>query len=186
MWTAVTEELRRVLFVDKPAAAFAASPPARVAHDVMFTQRAVCQQPDRTFLVGRSGEKWCVAEEVAGDLARAELKPSERSAKELAQQWRDTDTELRWTRVTGEGDDLSPLAALGASRSSDWGKKNLQLRWQAQSRRDVAHRNYFVGEGNDGWYWGSKIGHALGAAHGPLSSANEAKRGAQQAERSTP
>jgi hypothetical protein len=112
-WTAVTE-FRRVLFVDKPTAAHAVSSPGRVELDVTFTQRAVCWQPDRTFLVGPSGENWCVAEDVAGTLFRAVLKPSEASAKEVAQQWRDTETELRWTWVTGEGDDLDLRTTLRA------------------------------------------------------------------------
>jgi hypothetical protein len=50
------------------------------------------------------------------------------------------------------------------------------LRWQAQSLRDIVHRNFFVGEGDDGWYWASKIAHVSGFPHGPLPSAQDAKR----------
>jgi len=81
---AVTD-LRRVLFVDKPTAGHGGSPPARVEHDVTFTQRAVCGQPERMFLVGPLGESCCVAEDVAGTLVRAVLRRSEASAEETAQ-----------------------------------------------------------------------------------------------------
>jgi hypothetical protein len=56
----------------------------------------------------------------------------------------------------------------------------------AQSLRDVTYRNYFVGEGDDGWYWSSKIAHVVGFPCGPLPSADDAKQDAQRAERSSP
>jgi hypothetical protein len=55
VWTAVTD-LRRVLVVGKPTASYARSSSARIEQDVQFTQRAVCEQPDRTVPVGPAGE----------------------------------------------------------------------------------------------------------------------------------
>jgi hypothetical protein len=80
VWTAVTD-LRRVLFIDKPTASHAGGSPAQVQHDVTFTQRAVCGQPHRLFLVGPADESWCVAEYVADTQVRAVLRLSEVSAK---------------------------------------------------------------------------------------------------------